>query len=45
MNVHEKLSAPLRGAEHYNQIDPSAMCEKLWTLPAVRDVPRKCPEN
>jgi hypothetical protein len=28
MNVHEKLSAPLRGAEHYNQIDPSANVRK-----------------
>jgi hypothetical protein len=28
MNVHEKLSAPLRGAEHYNQIDPSPNVRK-----------------
>jgi len=28
MNVQEKLSAPLRGAEHYNQIDPSPNVRK-----------------
>ena len=28
MNVYEKLSAPLRGAEHYNQIEPSANVRK-----------------
>jgi hypothetical protein len=28
MNDHEKLSAPLRGAEHYNQIEPSANVRK-----------------
>jgi len=28
MNVHEKLSAPLRGAEHYNQIDASSNVRK-----------------
>jgi hypothetical protein len=28
MNASEKLSAPLRGAEHYNQIDPSTNVRK-----------------
>jgi hypothetical protein len=28
MNASAKLSAPLRGAEHYNQIDPSANVRK-----------------
>jgi hypothetical protein len=28
MNVHEKLSAPLRGAEHYNQVAPSTNVRK-----------------
>jgi hypothetical protein len=28
MNAHEKTSAPLRGAEHYNQIDPSPNVRK-----------------
>jgi hypothetical protein len=41
MNDHEKLSAPLRGAEHYNQIESSAMCEKLWTLPSKYRIHRQ----
>ena len=28
MNDHQKLSAPLRGAEHYNQIEPSSNVRK-----------------
>jgi hypothetical protein len=46
MNASEKLSAPLRGAEHYNQIDPSTNVRKTLDttfvpnkqifLPAVR---------
>jgi hypothetical protein len=28
MNDHQKLSAPLRGAEHYNQIEPSPNVRK-----------------
>jgi hypothetical protein len=34
MNASEKLSAPLRGAEHYNQIDPSTNVRK--TLDTTR---------
>jgi hypothetical protein len=34
MNASEKRSAPLRGAEHYNQIDPSANVRK--TLDTTR---------
>jgi hypothetical protein len=34
MNDHQKLSAPLRGAEHYNQIEPSSNVRKtLDTTP------------
>jgi hypothetical protein len=38
MNAHEKTSAPRRGAEHYNQIDPSPNVRKsLDTTPSWRD--------
>ena len=36
MNASEKLSAPLRGAEHYNQIDPSTNVRK--TLDTTMEV-------
>ena len=37
MNVHEKLSAPLRGAEHYNQIDPSTNVRKKLDTTYAKD--------
>jgi len=38
MNDHQKLSAPLRGAEHYNQIEPSSNVRKTLDTTKAADL-------
>jgi hypothetical protein len=38
MNVHVKLSAPQRGAEHYNQVPPASKVRKSLDTTVLQTV-------